>query len=94
MSGGEAVLTQGTGAGLACPSEGSGVELGVYLSPGCKLEPSCLFSKGDIIGQASAKIVFHIAGCNNVHVCYEVRTPNRLVGSQVVGVNCVTPHPV
>ena len=53
VSGGETVLTQGTGA---CTSEGSGVELGVYLSPGCKLEPSCLFPKGDIIGQASAKM--------------------------------------
>ena len=33
------------------------------------------------------KMYVHIVG-------YKVRTPHRLVGSQVVGVNCVTPHPV
>ena len=69
---GEAVLTQGTGAGLACTSEDSGVELGVYLSPGRKLEPSCLFH---IIGPASSKIVFHIAGCNEGT---KVQNPRRV----------------
>ena len=75
VSGGEAVVAQGTWAGLTCTSEGSGVELGVYLTPGCKPEPSCLFPEGDIVCQACTKIVFHIAGGNDVHVCHEVRAP-------------------
>jgi len=70
---GEAMLASGMGTGLACTSESSGIKLWVNLSPGGKLKPCCLLPKGDIIGQAGAKVVLHIAGGNDIKVGYEVR---------------------
>ena len=94
MGGSKAVITPGSNLGLPCPSEGLGIQLGIYLTPWGELELGNLPAEGYIIGQAGRKVIFRLAGSYDVEVAHEVSRSHGLVGEEVVTINTITPDPV